>query len=67
MTEIVLKDLPLWHPLRNRPLAGMFYYPIGSKIKSEIFPSYGISKKTYNQLGPSWTTWDTFVCVDNQE
>lgn len=59
--EIVLKDLPVEHELRNKPLAGMFYYAKDSKIAREVFPAFGIAKVTYNQLSEVWTTHNIFV------
>ena len=62
--EIVLKDLPVEHELRNKPLAGMFYYARGSKIAREVFPAFGIAKVTYNQLSEVWTKYDVFVWTE---
>lgn len=59
--EIDLATLPIEHPLRNKPLVGMFYYVNGSKMRAEIFPAFFIAKKCYNELGPTWTKWDRFV------
>jgi hypothetical protein len=57
---IYLNDLPQEHPLRNAPLIkiGAFYLARGSKVWREIFPAFGISKFTYNELGEVWTKWD---------
>ena len=65
--EVVLSELDKEHPLRNKPLIGMFYYPKGSKLRAEIFPAFFIAKKCYNDLGPSWTTWDIFVAEVEDE
>ena len=61
MKEVKLVELPYEHPLRNKPLVGMYYYVNGSKIRAEIFPAFFIAKRCYNDLGESWTKWDTFV------
>lgn len=55
-----LKELPFEHELRNQPLAaiGVEYKINGSKIWAKVLPSYGIAKKTFNDLGDVWTTWD---------
>ncbi len=66
MAEIALRDLPIWHPKRNIPLVGMFYYSLNSKMRNEVKPAYGIASKTYNQLGESWTKWDTFVFIEGE-
>jgi hypothetical protein len=61
MNEVILKDLPVDHPLRNKPLAGFFYYARGSKIAREVFPAFGIAKVCYNDLSDVWTKYDIFV------
>ena len=58
--RVYLKPLPTEHELRNRPLVGAFYHAAGGKFSREVFPSYGIAKKTYNDLGPAWTDSEEF-------
>jgi hypothetical protein len=55
-----LKALPPDHPLRNTPLAeiGAQYRPKGSPGWREVLPSFGIAKKTFNQLSNVWTDND---------
>lgn len=64
MSEITLSELPVDHPLRNRPLVGMFYYPLGSLAKAEVMPAYAIAKVCYNDLGPTWTNTERFVYIE---
>lgn len=56
-----LNDLPSDHPDRNRPLVGCFYKHRDAKVYREVLPTYKIAQKTFNQLGPSWTTSDVFT------
>lgn len=55
-----LADLPYDHPLRNTPLIeiGAFYLIRDAKVWREVFPAFGIAKKTFNELGEVWVTWD---------
>ena len=57
---MLLSELPYDHPLRNTPLIEINaeYQIRDSKIWAKVTPPYGIAKKTYNELGPVWTTWD---------
>lgn len=51
-----LHELPTDHPDRNRPLLGFRYTMPGIMAKTtEVTASFGIAKKTYNDLGPVWT------------
>lgn len=65
--EIYLADLPIDHELRNKSLIeiGAEYQIKDSKVWAKVMPAYGIAKKSYNQLGPVWTTWDKWKCVQN--
>jgi len=58
--EVFLDDLPPYHPLRSAPLItiGAFYLPRGAKVWREVFPAFGIAKKSYNDLSEVWTKWD---------
>jgi hypothetical protein len=58
--RVYLKPLPPEHELRNCPLEGAFYHATDGKFSREVFPSYGIAKKTYNDLGPAWTGSEEF-------
>jgi hypothetical protein len=55
-----LKTLDIDHPLRNKPLVeiGAFYKPIGAIAWREVYPSFNIASKTFNQLAPCWTNHD---------
>ena len=55
-----LHTLPAGHPLRSRPLAGCWYRWTEGTAWREVMPSFGIAKCTYDQLGPSWTTYSVF-------
>ena len=57
---MILNELDSTHELRNIPLAGCFYLWKHSKVWMEIKPSFGISKKTFNNLGQSWVGNDLF-------
>lgn len=52
-----LAELPIDHKLRNTPLGQInaFYRQAGTKTYFEVFPSFNIAKKTFNQLGEVWT------------
>jgi hypothetical protein len=58
--DIDLKTLPPSHPLRNTPLAeiGAHYRPKDSVAWRAVFPTFGIAKKTFNQLSEVWTKND---------
>lgn len=62
--EIKLNELPIEHPLRNKPLVGMFYYSKGSLAKNEVRSSFGIAKKCYNDLTGAWLL-DKFVYIED--
>ena len=57
---MLLELLPYNHILRNTKLIdiGAEYLRKGSKIWTEVTPSFGIAKVTYNQLGEVWTKYD---------
>ena len=48
------------HELRNKPLKGSFYHATNGKFSREVFSSYGIANKTYNDLGSAWTDNEEF-------
>ena len=52
---------------RNTPLVGCFYKHRDSKIWREIFPSYKIAKKSYNNLGEAWTNTEVFCWKPNED
>lgn len=58
--RVYLHELPVEHELRNKHLTGAFYHHRDGKFSREIFATYGIAKKCYNDLGPSWTDADVF-------
>ncbi len=58
--RVYLRALPKDHRLRNTPLQGAFYHATNGKFSREVFPSYGIAKNTYNQLGDAWTGSEEF-------
>ena len=58
--RVYLKLLPLEHELRNKPLKGSFYHATNGKFSREVFSSYGIANKTYNDLGSAWTDCEEF-------
>ena len=58
--RVYLKPLPPEHELRNKPLKGSFYHATNGKFSREVFSSYGIANKTYNDLGPAWTDGEEF-------
>jgi hypothetical protein len=61
MVRIYLKNLPVDHPLRNKPLVGAFYHAHEKESRGrEVYTSYGIAKKTFNELGPAWIDNETF-------
>ena len=64
----LLNDLPPSHPLRNKPLIeiGAQYQIKDSKIWATVTPPYGIAKKTFNQLGEVWTTWDKWKATNHE-
>jgi len=61
--RVYLKQLPPEHELRNQPLKGSFYHATDGKFSREVFSSYGIANKTYNDLGPAWTDNEEFYFV----
>jgi len=58
--RIYLHELPTDHELRTKPLTGAFYHNRDGKFSREVFPTYGIAKKCYNDLGQSWTGSELF-------
>jgi hypothetical protein len=58
--RVYLKPLLPEHELRNKPLKGSFYHATNGKFSREVFSSYGIANKTYNDLGPAWTDNEEF-------
>lgn len=58
-----LHTLPFEHILRNKPLIEIKakYKHISDKSFREIFPNFGIAKKSYNQLASVWTKDSIFV------
>jgi hypothetical protein len=67
MTED-LEQLPYNHLLRNTPLIeiGAFYRNRNIKTWREVFPAFGIAKKTFNELGDVWKTWDVWKATKQQ-
>jgi hypothetical protein len=63
-----LEQLPYEHPLRNTPLIeiGAFYRNRDVKMWREVFPAFGIAKKTFNELGDVWKTWDVWKATKQQ-
>jgi hypothetical protein len=59
---IILKDLPTTDERRNKPLAelGVWYKTPVEKKGRAVFSSFGIAKKTYNELAPVWTDNEIF-------
>jgi hypothetical protein len=57
---IELASLPQEHPLRNTPLVEIDaeYRHTESKIWRKVLPTFGIAKKTYNQLAGCWVDYD---------
>lgn len=67
MTETILNTLPIEHPLRNQPLAGMYSRNEGTKTWIEITPAYGIAKSKFNDLDlNSWRKTE-FMAKGNDE
>ena len=58
--RVYLKPLSPEHELRNKPLKGSFYHATNGKFSREVFSSYGIANKTYNDLGSAWTDGEEF-------
>ena len=61
----LLADLPYHHALRNLPLIeiGTYYQAKGAKTWREVFPAFGIAKKTFNELSPVWTLHDKWIAT----
>ena len=59
-----LKELPIDHELRNLPLHSINaeYRHLASNIWCKVLPTYGIGKKTFNQLAPCWVDYDEWRC-----
>lgn len=60
ITSTLLHELPVWHPDRNRPLAGCFYRGKNEKTWKEIKSSFRIARCNYNDLGDAWTGTSVF-------
>lgn len=58
--ESLSKTFAAGAQLRNKPLKGSFYHATNGKFSREVFSSYGIANKTYNNLGPAWTVGEEF-------
>ena len=60
---ISLSDLPPEHKLRNTPLADIKakYKHTSERTYREVLPSFGIAKRTYNELGVVWTKDTDFI------
>lgn len=55
------------HPLRNTPLLGFRYTMPGKMTKvTEVTASFGIAKKTYNELGPVWTEGHVWMAPEDK-
>lgn len=68
--ELELDNLPIGDINRNTPLAelGAMYQDFDMKGWREVFPNFGIAKKTYNQLGLLWTSkskWKATKPIDD--
>jgi len=61
MTE--LHTLPTNHILRNTPLIAIkaSYKHTSDKVFREIYPNFGIAKKTFNELSSVWTDDSIFI------
>lgn len=64
--RIYLRDLPVEDELRHKPLVGSFYHAKNGKFSREVFPTYGIAKKCYNDLGEAWTDNEEFYFEVNE-
>ncbi len=60
--EFVLNELSVDHPMRNVPLSQLKvrYQWDGGGVFKDILPTFKISKSTFNQLGPAWTSHTNF-------
>jgi hypothetical protein len=48
-------------------LVGAFYHNKNGKASREVFPTYGIAKKCYNDLGSAWIDAELFYFeVENE-
>lgn len=61
---INLADLPADHPLRNAPLGQIRaeYRNLKNARWSEIKPSFGVAKSTFNSLAPFWRELNEWRC-----
>lgn len=57
---MMLHELPVDHPDRNKPLVGCFYRNKNANVWREVFPAFNIAKKAYNDLAPCWTDNDVW-------
>ena len=65
--RIYLHELPIDHELRTKPLVGAFYHNKNGKVSREVFSTYGIAKKCYNDLGSAWIDAELFYFeVENE-
>jgi hypothetical protein len=71
MAEIYLAELPNDHPLRNKSLS-----KIGAEYQYKLNPKSpwrkaadqgGIKNATYNQLGETWTKFDSWRVVNEND
>jgi hypothetical protein len=57
---VYLHELPVEHTLRNIPLAWCWYRWVNGKDYRQVQGSFGIAKRTYNQLDVAWTKTSVF-------
>lgn len=55
-----LEELPSDHVDRNKPLVGCWYRYKDKTFWREIFPTYRIANKTFNDLNDAWTRNSVF-------
>ena len=69
MYEVILNELPTEHSMRNTPLIaiGAYYQWVGGGPWNEVKPAFGIANKTFNQLGETWTKYDTWKATISKE
>lgn len=58
-----LRDLPVEHPLRNRPIGEVnpLYRVRGDTLKPKPCSHWKIGRSTYNQLAEFWTQLGEFL------
>lgn len=66
---IKLETLAHNHPMRNLPLNSIdaSYKSRFSTVFAVVTPSYGISRKTYNELGIVWTKDTEWIAIETQD